>query len=409
MNMNSHKNDEGIKNKERDQCVAHFWKSASHNPEISPLTVDRGVKTVALGSEHGIFLAFDGSVYSWGSNNCGQLGLGDFVNRNEFSPIVYLKKKKIVEVDCGCRHSAALTSEGNVYCWGDTSSGQCGVGEMQTVSTPTRLHFVDVSGKETSITITQIACGDLHSLGLTTGGNVWAWGSGSPLGLGNSMERALTPKKVEDFVGKKVISIACGSYHSMAIVDADGIVGKVNQSRTVSKDIVDHGENKKTRLSMRLKIPNRHPKEHVERSHSVPLLRKNISAPLFYNDSDSRSSESEGEGQELEIPAKSDAGLKPEVYLTGSKDEKLTMSQSPIVSPIDAGLTKLTNAVMSGVLSLTTSLTGQTSSTDGAGSPKKEKVQPKVKTPVCEPVCVQVWTWGRGTCGQLGHGTTQDR
>lgn len=404
-------------NEERNKCVSHFWKSASNSPEISELTIRTagGIKTVALGSEHSIFLGFDGQVYARGANNCGQLGQGDFVNRDEFCAIPYLAKKKVVDVDCGSRHSAALTSEGTVYCWGDTSSGQCGVGDMKTVSAPAKLHFYDSSGRDTFSLITQVACGELHSLGLTSEGHVWAWGSGSPIGLGNAMERALTPKKVEDFVGKKVLSVACGSYHSMAIVDADGIHDKGKESKLVGKDSVDRGQNKNTSFSSRLRIPGRNKRNdiRIERSSSVPLPRKTGNSSMYSGYSDT-SSESDGEGKRRSSP-RSERPLKPE-DIPVSVVEDGTVSGSSMASTIDTGITKLTNAVMhsmSGVLSLTSSLTGQTSLTDRETISKKEtnqtKTQPKVKTETYEPVCVQVWTWGRGTCGQLGHGTTEDR
>lgn len=408
-------------NEERNKCVSHFWKSASSSPEISELTICTagGIKSVAVGSEHCIFLAFDGQVYARGGNNCGQLGLGDFVNRDELCAISYLARKKVVDVDCGSRHSAALTSEGSVYCWGDTSSGQCGVGDMKTVSAPAKLHFYDSSGGDTSSLITQVACGELHSLGLTSEGHVWAWGSGSPLGLGNAMERALTPKKVEDFVGKKVLSIACGSYHSMAIVDADGIYDKGKQSKLVGRDSVDHGQTKNTSFSSRLRIPGRNRRNdiRIERSSSVPLPRNTGGSSMCSADSDTGSSSESGGEEKQRSARRSESPLKPEdVHVSVAKNEDATILESSMASTIDTGITKLTNVVMqsmSGVLSLTSSFTGQMSSTDGETTPKKEtnqtKKQPKVRTRTYEPVCVQVWTWGRGTCGQLGHGTTEDR
>jgi alpha-tubulin suppressor-like RCC1 family protein len=72
--------------------------------------------------------------------------------------------------------------------------------------------------------ITQVACGEHHSLALT-GGDIYAWGKGfeGQLGLGNSIEIASTPQYVKAFYNckKKVRTeikyICCGSNYSLAV------------------------------------------------------------------------------------------------------------------------------------------------------------------------------------------------
>jgi hypothetical protein len=410
------------RNCEKEKCIAHYWKSASNTIQILELAIHTGVKSVALGSEHCLFLGHNGKVFARGCNQFGQLGLGDFVDRKDLTEIVYLSRKNVANVECGSRHSGVLTEDGNVYCWGDAASGQCGVGDMQTVNEPARVYFINSHGKDTASVITKLAFGELHSLGLSNKGHIWAWGSGSTLGLGNDLARALTPQLVEDLIGKKVISIACGHYHSLAIIDVENSTNiRANKdANTVSLDEGDNGK-KRTGFSTRIRIPLRNYAKNttVERSNSMPLTRKTGTSLVSSNESDCSSSDSDNDAKSS---LKSDA-LKPsDVKISVSNHSDTSAEQSSLSGSLDAGFSKLTDA-WSGVLSYTMSLTGQTSTTDGRvvptdGSatptyqeavPKIRQKQPKMKPQVCNPVSVQVWAWGRGTLGQLGHGTTEDR
>ena len=412
------------KNNEQERCIAHCWKSASNTVQILELTINTGIKSVALGSEHCLFLGYNGKVFTRGSNKFGQLGLGDLVERKDLIEVQYLSRKNVVNVECGSRHSGVLTEEGHVYCWGDAGSGQCGVGEMVTVNEPARVFFIDKNGKDTSSVITQLAFGELHSLGLTDQGQVWAWGSGCTLGFGNDLARALTPQIIEDFIGKKVVSIASGNYHSLAIIDVENSTNvKIHKDNNTTSPDGQDGAKRRLGFSTRIRIPLRTIKEttKVERSNSVPLTRKASTSPISLNESDCSSSDSDNDSKNS---VKSDASKSSDVQLSVSNDSGTSIEQSSLSESFDAGFSKLTDAVMksvNGVLSYTTALTGQNSTTDGVATneaatptdqqstPKIKRKQPKMKLQGCNPVSVQVWAWGRGTFGQLGHGTTEDR
>ena len=408
-------------NPEQEKCIAHCWKSASNTVQILEFTVNTGIKSVALGSEHCLFLGYNGRVFARGCNKFGQLGLGDLVERKELTEVQYLSTKNVLNVECGSRHSGVLTEEGHVYCWGDAGSGQCGVGEMVTVNEPARVFFIDSNGQDTSSVIRQLAFGELHSLGLSDKGQVWAWGSGCTLGFGNDLARALTPQLIEDFRGKKVVSIASGNYHSLAIIDVENSTKiKTNKDdKTASPDELD-GVKRRLGLSTRIKIPLRTIKEanKVERSKSVPITRTASTSPISLNES---SSDSDNDSKKS---VKSGTLTPSDVELSVSNDSSTSTDQSLLSESLDAGFSKLTDVVkksVNGVLSYTTALTGQNSTTDdlatdGPAAPigqqstsKIRRKQPKMNLQGCSPVSVQVWAWGRGTFGQLGHGTTEDR
>jgi myosin-5 len=68
-----------------------------------------------------IFLSKNGILFSRGSNLFGELGLGDFIFRNEPCVINYLidKKEKISDIECGFKHVLARDNFGKVYSWGN--------------------------------------------------------------------------------------------------------------------------------------------------------------------------------------------------------------------------------------------------------------------------------------------------
>lgn len=410
------------RNPEKEKCIAHYWKSANSTIQVLKFAVSTGIKSVALGSEHCLFLGHNGKVYARGCNTFGQLGMGDFVDRNDSTEVQCLASKTVVRVECGVRHSGVLTSKGHVYCWGDSASGQCGVGESVSVNTPARLYFIDDKGKDTASVITNLALGELHSLCLTIDGQVWAWGSGCALGIGEILARAITPQLVEDLIGKKVISIACGNYHSLAVINVDDSTDmKTSRGTNATSPSEQNDPKKRTGFSTQIKVSRRIAKEtSVERSQSMPMTRKPGTQLVSLNESDCSSSESDTADKDGKSSLKFES-LKPDNVKINVKSNVSDVSESPL----DAGISKLTDVVMksvSGVLSYTSSLTGQAVASDSSDVPtpapktstdaskstsKTVKKNPKVQG--CDAVSVQVWAWGRGTLGQLGHGTTQDK
>eukprot|EP01051_Picozoa_sp_SAG22_P029887 SAG22_NODE_11303_length_491_cov_0.915816_1_plen_80_part_10 len=75
-----------------------------------------------------------GDVFTWGSCDFGQLGHGRKVSIN--TPRLVLEGKKIVQVDAGRYHTAALNAYGALYTWGCGESGQLGHGNDQNQLLP---------------------------------------------------------------------------------------------------------------------------------------------------------------------------------------------------------------------------------------------------------------------------------
>jgi len=82
----------------------------------------------------------DGTVYTFGGGEHGQLGHGDKTNRVRPTAIMALEGTQIVSVTCGWSHSVALDVNGRVFTWGNGDHGKLGHGSGEKMSTP---HLVD--------------------------------------------------------------------------------------------------------------------------------------------------------------------------------------------------------------------------------------------------------------------------
>ncbi|CAJ0920683.1 unnamed protein product [Ranitomeya imitator] len=90
--------------------------------------MEMGVRKVACGGRHTLFLQEDGIVLSCGENLCGQLGRK--TNTSSLEQIYSLEAQTIIDVSCGFNHSVAICNEGNIFTWGQGSEGQLGSGQF---------------------------------------------------------------------------------------------------------------------------------------------------------------------------------------------------------------------------------------------------------------------------------------
>ncbi|EDO43659.1 predicted protein, partial [Nematostella vectensis] len=145
-------------------------------------------------------------VFAFGDNNFGQLGFGDRNRRRDPAKLPFFEGKRVVDIACGGQHSVVLLDNGETYAWGDSSSGQCGIGKCDNNSAEKH----ETQPQATDVKIKSIACGDCHTLALSSRGTVWAWGLGCQTGHGSLNSIVSRPKMVEALKDKEVIGIICG-------------------------------------------------------------------------------------------------------------------------------------------------------------------------------------------------------
>lgn len=181
------------------------------NVPVQVSDVGKSFSTMSAGFSHSLAITTDGDLYAWGNNSSGQLGDGTTKDRS--SPVL-VSELGFSAVSAGGRHSLALSSDGSLYAWGLNGLGQLGDGSTTRREVPVE---IVVAGK----TFSAIAAGRDHSLAIATDGSIYAWGNNSNGQLGDgSTTRRIVP--VEIVVEDRTFSaIAAGEYHSLAIA-ADG-------------------------------------------------------------------------------------------------------------------------------------------------------------------------------------------
>lgn len=137
--------------------------------QISDLKGQRIVK-IALGYYHAAAINDQGMVFTWGRGITGQLGRGNIVNEDSVQPVSSLQSILITDVSCGESHTVALSTEGEVYTWGGGQLGQLGHGDFLRQSLPIKVtNFED--------RICQISCGKRHTAAVSQEGFLYTWGS----------------------------------------------------------------------------------------------------------------------------------------------------------------------------------------------------------------------------------------
>jgi alpha-tubulin suppressor-like RCC1 family protein len=184
----------------------------------TPLAVLGGVVAVAGGLKHSLALKADGTVWSWGNNDQGQLGDGTTTARA--TPTRVKDLVGVIAIESGDYHCLAITHDGGVWAWGWNGFGQLGDGTTTNRSTPVRAKAPPY--------IRAVAGGGSHTLALRYDGTVWAWGGNDDgrLGDGTTTQRTTAVQvKGIDGIGvlEGITAIAAGTYHTLAL-SGDGTV-----------------------------------------------------------------------------------------------------------------------------------------------------------------------------------------
>lgn len=178
----------------------------------TPLAVPglTGVASVGAGPLHALAVKTDGSLWTWGSRDGYKLGRSCSPLTCYASPGAVSGLPSMVQAAGGYYHSLALAADGTVWAWGGNEFGQLGTGTTDAAPTP-----VQVPGL-TSIVF--IAAGWYHSLAIRSDGTLWAWGANfsNQLGDGTTANR-LSPFQVPGLAD--VASVFAGASHNLAVLE----------------------------------------------------------------------------------------------------------------------------------------------------------------------------------------------
>lgn len=201
---------------------------AAANEEKAPAQARQAVTSaaspLAAGRYHALLVRADGSVWSWGGNPNGQLGIGSADNNVHSTPTQVQGLTGTFVSVAGCETSSlALRSDGTVWGWGSNAWGQLGDGTYTQRTTP-----VQVTGLPAGNPVVAISMGALgaHALALLSNGDVysWGWNGYGQLGRDTAMTTQTTPVQVQVKTADgsaanltNVVAIAAGSAFSLAV------------------------------------------------------------------------------------------------------------------------------------------------------------------------------------------------
>jgi alpha-tubulin suppressor-like RCC1 family protein len=192
--------------------------TSSTAPVAVSLPAGTVVTAIAVGYYDSVALTSTGQIYAWGLNNVGQLGNGS--TSDAPSPVLVSLPGGVIAtaISAGYVHTLALTTDGTVYAWGANNVGQLGIGTTANSPVPVVVHLP--SGTSASA----VAAGFAHSLVVTTRRKVLAWGDNAGGELGNGTgTNSPVPVAVSLPSGTAVTAVSGGNFTSSAIT-SDGAV-----------------------------------------------------------------------------------------------------------------------------------------------------------------------------------------
>jgi len=192
----------------------------SKTDRLSPYAVSgmTSVTQVAAGDGVTCALKSDNTMWCWGQDDQGQCGQGS-AGSTYLVPkkVLGLPSKTIVQIQAGIYNVYALMSDGTIYAWGTNNGGQLGIGQGPEYSyTP-----VQVSTSSGLTNAAVLAMVYIHACAIDTKGDIYCWGAGSNGELGNG---ATAPKYTPTLVpglSKKPIAVDVGIQHTCGLL-ADG-------------------------------------------------------------------------------------------------------------------------------------------------------------------------------------------
>ena len=227
--------------------------------DLHKLPPPGGWKAVAAGADHTCAIHDDGSLWCWGRDDYGQLGLGDGVveqdaprrvgdakwsalatgdfstcgiqpdgslwcwGANTFGNLTGAAAKQTLPmliaggtyaaVSAGEYDTCAIKGDGTLWCWGDDYYGELGDGDTATKVMPTPVM--------TTLTFTQLAVGDGHACAIASDGTLWCWGYNLYGEVGNDnndSDPVYAAQRVPIQIGSDTwTSIAAGTDHTCGV------------------------------------------------------------------------------------------------------------------------------------------------------------------------------------------------
>jgi alpha-tubulin suppressor-like RCC1 family protein len=187
--------------------------SASRSTPITTFAGGTNWKQVSSGFQHTAAIKNDGTLWTWGAGGGGVLGGSDGYDR--LTPITtFAGGTNWKQVSNGFTHMSAIKTDGTLWTWGFGLYGQLGINSASVAYTPITTFAGGTNWK-------QVSCGLFEIVAIKTDGTLWTWGRGNNGQLGNaSTTNRSTP--VTTFTGgTNWKQVSGGGYLTAAIESVD--------------------------------------------------------------------------------------------------------------------------------------------------------------------------------------------
>ncbi len=198
-----------------------------------------GVRAISAGNGYTCAITAARGVVCWGANRVGQLGDGTAVDRLTPTPVSGLTDASMIDTGIGSRsfagdtapHTCAVSLAGTVTCWGNNATGQLGDGTAVSRPVPTAVVGLPPG-------VLTVATGTQHTCALTSPGEVWCWGNGLLAQLGDGTQTShFRPAPVPGLDPQAELTV--GAFHTCVLDRRGGltcwgtnVVGQVGDGLT---------------------------------------------------------------------------------------------------------------------------------------------------------------------------------
>ncbi|GAB2252289.1 hypothetical protein Droror1_Dr00005136 [Drosera rotundifolia] len=210
-----------------------------------PLESNHGwdVHHIACGVKHAAVVTRHGEVFTWGDQSGGRLGHGVGNDVSQPRLVESLGAYNVDFVACGEFHTCAVTMAGELYSWGDGIHNVGLLGNGTDVS-----HWIPkrILGPLEGLQVASVSCGPWHTALITSNGQLFTFGDGTFGVLGHGDRESVSyPREVESLSGLRTIAVACGVWHTAAVVE---VIMTQSSSAGSSGKLFTWGDGDKNRL-----------------------------------------------------------------------------------------------------------------------------------------------------------------
>jgi hypothetical protein len=163
---------------------------------------------VSAGEYHVASVKTDGTLWTWGRNNHGQLGQNIGITTNRSSPVQVGTLTNWALVSAGGASTAAVKTDGTLWAWGRNNYGQLGDSTVISRSSPVQIGVLT--------NWSQVSEGSVHTASLKSDGTLWMWGRNNQGQLGdNTGSNRSSPIQVGALTNWYEVSV--GVTHTVAL------------------------------------------------------------------------------------------------------------------------------------------------------------------------------------------------